>query len=94
MSTILDAARIAAGLNVLVLVALASLLIRNYRRISSRQTLGMALFAGLLLAENALALYYYTLADIPLSAPAVRAMMYLQVLEAGAVLVVAWVFWE
>lgn len=94
MSTTLTAARVAAGLNVVLLVALAAMWVRNYRVIRSKQTLGSIVFALLLLAENSLAFYYYNFADIALSAPAVRAMMYLQILEAAAIVVLVAVFWE
>jgi hypothetical protein len=94
MSLTLDAARIAAALNVVLLLGLVSIWVRNYREIRAPMTLGSLLFAVLLLAENGLALYYYTLASISLSAPAVRAMMYLQVLEAIGIAVLTYVTWQ
>ena len=94
MSLTLDAARVAAAANVVFLLALIGIWVRNYREIRSPMTLGSAVFATLLLAENALAFYYYTLASIPLSAPAVRAMMYLQILEAVGVAVLTYVTWR
>ncbi len=94
MSLTLDAARIAAALNVVLLLGLIGIWVRNYREIRSPMTLGSVVFAVLLLAENGLALYYYTLASIPLSAPAVRAMMYLQVLEAVGIAVLTYVTWQ
>lgn len=94
MSATLNAARVAAGLNVVLLVALAAMWVRNYRMIRSKRTLGSIVFALLLLAENSLAFYYYNFADIALSVPAVRAMMYLQILEAAAIVVLVAVFWE
>jgi hypothetical protein len=47
-------------------------------------------FTTLLLAENALALYYYT-SGLEVSQPAIQAMMVLQVLEALAIAVLLWV---
>jgi hypothetical protein len=55
----LDAARIAAGVNVLLLVALGAVWLRNYRGHGARHTLGLLVFAGFLLVENALWLYFY-----------------------------------
>lgn len=84
MSLLLDVARVAAGLNVLLLLVLSYIWARNYRRIRSQQTLGTLVFALFLLGENALALYYY-LYGPAMSAPAIRAMMYLQVLETAGI---------
>ncbi|GAB3419624.1 hypothetical protein GCM10027435_21230 [Haloparvum alkalitolerans] len=88
MSLTLEVARVAAATNVLLLLVLVGIWGRNYATIRSKHTLGSALFALFLLAENALALFYYL--DPPsMSGPAVRAMMYLQVLEfAGIALLV------
>jgi hypothetical protein len=94
MSLMLDAARVAAAANVVFLLGLIAIWIRNYREIRSPMTLGSTVFATLLLAENGLAFYYYTFSDIALSAPAVRAMMYLQFLEAVGVAVLTYVTWR
>lgn len=80
MSLMLDVARAAAGVNLLLLVALGAVWGRNYLQIRSKHTLGTLVFAGFLFAENLLALYYY-LTAISLPLAAVRPMMYLQVLE-------------
>ena len=94
MSVTLDAARVAAALNVVLLATLAGIWLRNLRTIRTKQTLGSLLFAGFLLAENVLAFYYYNFADIALSAPAVRAMMYLQILETVGIAILVYVTWE
>lgn len=94
MSPTLDAARAAAALNVVLLLVLAGIWARTLREIRTKQTFGSLLFAVLLLGENALAVYYYNFADIPLSAPAVRAMMYLQILETAGIAVLVYVVWE
>ncbi|MFO8115018.1 MAG: hypothetical protein R6U01_06585 [Halorubrum sp.] len=80
MTVMLDVARVAAGVNILLLLVLVGIWGRNYLTIRSKHTLGSAVFALFLLAENALALFYY-LNPPAMSTPAVRAMMYLQVLE-------------
>jgi len=90
MSLLLDVARVAAGANVVMLLALGYIWASNYRQIQSKQTLGALVFTVLLLAENVLALYYYT-SGLQVSQPAIRAMMILQVLEAFAVAVLLWV---
>lgn len=94
MSALLTVARAAALANVALLTALAAVWASNHRRIGSKQTFGTLVFAVLLLAENGLALYYYTLSGIELAALAVRAMMLLQVTESLAIAVLAWVTYD
>lgn len=59
MAVWLDAARVAAGANVVLLVALGSVWLRTYRRYRARHTLGLLVFAAFLLVENVLWLYLY-----------------------------------
>jgi len=80
MTLVLDVARIAAAVNILLLLVLVGIWGRTYLEIRSKHTLGSAVFALFLLTENALALSYY-LNPPAMSPPAVRAMMYLQILE-------------
>ena len=94
MSLMLDAAQAAAAINVALLLGLIGIWVRNYREIRAPMTLGSIVFAALLLAENALAFYYYTFSGLPLSEPAIRAMMYLQILETVGVAVLAYVTWQ
>lgn len=61
MSAWLDLARVAAGVNVLLLVALGAVWFRNYRRHGAAHTLGLVVFAAFLLVENLLWLYLYVL---------------------------------
>lgn len=59
MSLWLDAARAAAGLNVVLLGALGFVWLRNYRAHGARHTLGLLVFAAFLLVENLLWLFLY-----------------------------------
>lgn len=61
MALWLDAARVAAGVNVLLLLGLGSVWLRNYRRHGARHTLALLVVAGFLLVENLLWLYFYIL---------------------------------
>lgn len=61
MSVWIEVARVAAALNVLLLLALGSVWLRNYRQHGAKHTLGLLVFAGFLLVENALWLYLYLL---------------------------------
>jgi hypothetical protein len=94
----IDVVRGAAVLNVLLLLGLCAIWIRNARQFRSKHTLGLLIFGILLLAENALAVYFFAL-DPTLSGwfydamptrPA-RAMMTLRVVETGALVLLAWV---
>lgn len=75
-----------------LLAALTVIWGRNYRQLRSRQTLGMLVFALLLLVENGFALYVYLL-DPVLSVwfstsvpdPAWQAMIVFHVLETVAI---------
>lgn len=59
MSTWLTVARLAAGVNVVLLLLLGAVWLRNYRRHGARHTLGLLVVAGFLLVENLLWLYLY-----------------------------------
>jgi len=93
MSLVLDVARVSAGLNVVLLLALAYVWASTYREIRSKHTLGTLIFAILLLAENSLALYYY-LSGLAIPPAAVRAMMYLQLLETAGIAFLVWVTYD
>lgn len=61
MAIWLDVARVAAGVNVLLLLGLGSVWLRNYRQHGAQHTLGLLVFATFLLVENVLWLYLYIL---------------------------------
>lgn len=92
--------RLATGANILLLVGLTYVWVRNYTRLKSRLTTGLVAFGGLMLAENVYALYLFALdpttrswfGDIPTLYR--RAFMILALLQLGALLALAWVTWE
>jgi hypothetical protein len=93
MTLVLDAARVAAAVNVVLLLALLSIWLRTYREIRAPLTLGSIAFAAFLLAENAVALwFYFTAPAMPLLA--VRVMMVLQVLETVGIGALTYVTWK
>lgn len=55
----LEAARVSAGVNVLLLLALGSVWLRNWLDHRAYHTLGLLVFAGFLLVQNGLWLYFY-----------------------------------
>lgn len=61
MSLWLDLARLLAGVNVVLLLALGSVWLPSYRRHGATHTLGLLVFAGFLLVENLLWVYFYAL---------------------------------
>jgi hypothetical protein len=93
MSLMLDAARIAAAVNVVLLLVLIGTWVRTYREIRSPLTLGSMVFATLLLAENVVALYFYLTAPA-MPSLAVQFMMVIQILETVAIAVLTYVTWQ
>lgn len=61
MTVWLDLARITAGVNVLLLLALGYVWVQGYRDHGAAHTLGLIVFASFLLVENALWLYFYVI---------------------------------
>ena len=59
MSTTLTMATALSGLNILLLVVLTAVWVRNYRTFESTLTLGLIAFGAGLLLENALAIYFF-----------------------------------
>lgn len=101
MSLWFDVARVAHALNVLLLLGLGYVWVRNYLEFRSKHTLGLLLFSVFLLAENAFALYIYFV-DGTLSVwfasevpdIAWQAMMVLPALEALGLGFLLWVTWD
>ena len=95
-----DITRAATIFNILLLVVLASVWARNYLQLRSKLTVGLSMFAVLLLAENALKLYFYMvhplLAGWFLKLPELHhiAFMLLALFEFGALVFLVWVTWE
>jgi hypothetical protein len=93
VSLVLNAARVAAAVNVLLLLGLLAVWARTYREVRAPLTLGSMVFAAFLLAENAVALYFYL--NAPAMPPlAVQFMMVLQVLETVGIAALAYVTWQ
>ena len=93
MSLMLDAARLAAGLNIVLLLIVIGVWARTYREIKAPFTLASMVFAGFLLAENVVALYFYFNAPA-MPTVAVQVMMLLQILETAGISVLAYVTWQ
>jgi len=93
MSLVLDAARIAAAINILLLGGLIAVWVQTYREIRAPLTLGTIVFATFLLAENTVALYFYF--NAPAMPPlAVEVMMVLQILETFGIAALSYVTWK
>jgi len=100
MGVWLNAASAATALNIVLLLALVSIWIRNYLEFRSKHTLGLSIFAVLLLAENLLTFNYYVInsqvANYLSQADPIagKAMMFVQVLELGAIIFLVWTTWD
>ncbi|MDT3435104.1 hypothetical protein [Haloarcula sp. 1CSR25-25] len=93
MSLVLNGARIAAAVNILLLGVLITIWVQTYREIRAPLTLGSIVFASFLLAENAVALYFYFTAPA-MPAIAVQVMMILQMLETIGIGVLTYFTWK
>jgi hypothetical protein len=83
MGPLIMAASALAGLNVLLLLALSTVWIRNYRTFRTPLTLGLLAFALVLLVENAVAVYFFfSMQSLYSGAPAVQqAVLVLRALQ-------------
>lgn len=63
MALWVDLLRVLTALNVVLLVGLSYVWVRNFLTFRSKHTLGLALFAVLLLLENAMTGYLFTFHD-------------------------------
>lgn len=93
MSLMLDVTRVAAAVNIVLLIGLLAIWLQSYREIHAPLTLGSMVFATLLLLENVVALYFYFTAPA-MPTLSVRFMMTLQILETVAIAVLAYVTWQ
>jgi hypothetical protein len=93
IETLLTAARVAAAVNVALLVALIVLWGQLYREIRSTFTLGSLVFGGFLLAENLVALWFYFTAPA-MPGIAVEVMMVLQILETFGIATLLYITWQ
>lgn len=59
MGIMIQAASVLAGVNIVFLVALSGVWLRNYRTFRTPLVLGLVAFSGVMLVENALALYFF-----------------------------------
>lgn len=59
MTTLLTLAVLAAVVNLLLLAVLGTIWLRNYRLHGARHTLGLLVFAGFLIVQNVLWVYFY-----------------------------------
>lgn len=101
MSIWVDVARVATGLNVLLLLSLGYVWGRNFVAVRTKHMFGLLLFSVFLLAENAFALYTLTLDPIltvwfSTQVPDVawRTMIFFHALETVGLLFLTWVTWD
>lgn len=59
MATTIELASVLAGVNVCFLLVLTGVWVRNYTVFKSQLVLGLVAFGGVMLTENAVALYFF-----------------------------------
>lgn len=103
MVGLIDAMHVFSVLNVALLIGLGYVWGRNFLQFRSKHTLGLLVFAVLLLAENALAIYLFVFHPdltawinnaklVPTIAQ--RAMLALRILEFVGIAFLTWVTWD
>ena len=96
----LTVARVAMGVNILLLVGLSYVWAGNYRSVRSKYVLALFLFAVLLLAENVFALYFFSFNPLTrqwlqtAATTAQAAMVLLRLLETSALVLLTWAMWQ
>jgi len=96
----LTAASAATVVNILLLLVLLSVWVRNYQKFKSKHALGLSIFGLFLLAENLLTFNYYVInsqvaaylaAEDPIAG---RAMMFVALLQTIALAFLTWITLE
>lgn len=91
---ITKAAIVLSGVNIAILGSLIYVYASNYRELNSKFSLGLLLFASLLLIENALA-FYFNLTMMGLYAEKVaQQVLILRALETGSLVVLDFITWR
>lgn len=97
MTLWVDVARVAIGVNLLLLALLGYVWGTNYLKLRSKHTLGLVVFAAFLLGENILAMYFYLFHPVlrvwVSSVPSIAqfAMTALRLCETGGLAFLAWI---
>lgn len=96
MTSQLTAAAALAGVNVLLLVGLGTIWLRNYRTFRTTLVLGLVAFAAVLLLENLVALYFFfSMKMLYVADPSIHTVvLVLRGLETVALVILASVTWK
>jgi len=100
MTLWVDVARVAIGINLLLLLSLVYVWGRNYAELRSPLALGLVLFGTFLFLENGMAFYFYFLEETLRvwveSVPTIAqtAMTLLRVCETVALVFLTWTTWR
>lgn len=92
MTLLMYGATAFAGLNVLLLLCLTYVWVKNYRRFRTAMTLGFLCFGVVLLIENVLAVYFFVgMVDFYTTTGAQQMVLVLRGLEFVALCCLTWV---
>jgi hypothetical protein len=96
MSTELTAAAALAGVNVLLLLGLGGIWVRNYRTFRTPMVLGLVAFSAVLVVQNLAALYFFFSKQMLYAAMEGihDVVLVLRGLETLALLILAYVTWR
>ena len=82
------------GLNIILGLALVVLYVQNYRQLRSKYTIGLLLFALLLVLHSAMGLYFDASMVMYSNTAAEQAATVLEGLKAVSFAVLLWISWE
>jgi hypothetical protein len=96
MSTELTVAAALAGINIVLLLGLGAIWLRNYRTFRTPLVLGLVAFVAVLLVQNLAALYFFFSMDMlyAMSPSAHTFVVVLRGLETVALVILAYVTWK
>lgn len=82
------------AVNVALLIALLYIYLQNYRKLSTRLTAGLVLFASLFLLQSLASIYYDTTMVMYSSPAAETAATIVEAVKAVGFAILLWVSWE
>lgn len=82
------------GINIVLTLALLYIYAQNYRKMGSKYTIGLMLFAFVFLVHSALGLYFDSSMAMYSSAQAAQAATALEAIKTISFSVLLWISWE
>jgi hypothetical protein len=93
-TTLMNTAIAVTGVNIILILALLNVYVKNYRKIRTTHTTGLLLFAGLFMIQNLVLLFYgLTMAEIYAKGVGFFLLVF-AILQAVAFTILNWITWK